>query len=112
MFVARVRGLRVGLLANPASITSNLVHASLAIARLRGVRLVALFGPEHGITADYLTLLETFYEEWLQGFDLCPVLTIRTDDLDFVHRVEHLDIVVQRIQDRLAGKEEVVFPSI
>jgi deoxyadenosine/deoxycytidine kinase len=65
---------------------------------------------EHGITADYLSLLETFYAEWLQGFDLCPVLTIRTDDLDFVHRVEHLDIVVQRIQDRLAGKEEVVFP--
>ncbi|NIV30971.1 MAG: deoxynucleoside kinase [Anaerolineae bacterium] len=65
---------------------------------------------EHGITADYLSLLETFYAEWLQGFDLCPVLTIRTDDLDFVHRVEHLDIVVQRIQDRLAGKEEVIFP--
>jgi hypothetical protein len=26
-----------------------------------------------------------------------------------VHRVEHLDVVVQRIQDRLAGKEEVIF---
>ena len=64
---------------------------------------------EHGITADYLSLLENFYGEWLQSFDLCPVLTIRTDDLDFVHRVEHLDIVVQRIQDRLAGKEEVIF---
>jgi len=65
---------------------------------------------EHGISADYLSLLDTFYDEWLLGFDLCPVLTIRTDDLDFVHRVEHLDIVVQRIQDRLAGKEEVIFP--
>ncbi len=65
---------------------------------------------EHGITADYLSLLETFYEEWLESFDLCPVLTIRTDDLDFVHKPGHLDIVVQRIQDRLAGKEEVIFP--
>jgi deoxyadenosine/deoxycytidine kinase len=65
---------------------------------------------ESGITADYLSLLETFYGEWIQAFDLCPVLTIRTDDLDFVHRPEHLDIVVQRIQDRLAGKEEVIFP--
>jgi len=64
---------------------------------------------ESGISADYLSLLDTFYAEWLQGFDLCPVLAIRTDDLDFVHRVEHLDIVVRRIQDRLAGKEEVVF---
>ncbi len=67
---------------------------------------------ETGITDEYLSLLETFYDEWLQSFDLCPVITIRTDDLDFVHRSGHLDIVVQRIQDRLAGKEEVVFPSV
>jgi deoxyadenosine/deoxycytidine kinase len=65
---------------------------------------------ETGITADYLALLEAFYAEWIQAFDLCPVLTIRTDDLDFVHRPQHLDIVVQRIQDRLAGREELVFP--
>jgi hypothetical protein len=38
------------------------------------------------------------------------VLTIHTGDLDFVHKSEHLDIVVQRIQDRLAGREELVFP--
>mgnify|MGYP001813085164 CR=1 FL=1 len=67
---------------------------------------------EAGITGEYLSLLETFYEEWLQSFDLCPVLTIRTDDLDFVRRAGHLDIVVRRIQDRLAGKEEVVFPPL
>lgn len=66
---------------------------------------------EGGITGDYLSLLETFYQEWLEAFDLCPVLAIRTNDLDFVHRPKHLDIVVQRIQDRLAGKEEVVFPA-
>jgi deoxyadenosine/deoxycytidine kinase len=66
---------------------------------------------ESGITAEYLTLLETFYDEWIQGFDLCPVLTIRTDDLDFVHKPGHLGVVVRRIQDRLAGKEEVVFPA-
>jgi deoxyadenosine/deoxycytidine kinase len=65
---------------------------------------------ETGITVEYLSLLETFYAEWLQSFDLCPVITIRTADLDFVHLPEHLNIVVQRIQDRLAGKEEVIFP--
>ena len=66
---------------------------------------------ESGITADYLTLLETFYDEWLKTFDLCPVLTIQTDDLDFVHKPKHMDIVAQRIQDRLAGKEDIVFPT-
>ena len=66
---------------------------------------------EGGITSEYLTLLESFYNEWMQSFDVCPVLTIRTDDLDFVHEDRHLDIVVQRIQDKLTGREEVVFDS-
>ncbi len=65
---------------------------------------------ESGITSDYLSLLESFYDDWMQTFDICPVLTIRTDDLDFVHKPRHLDIVVQRIQDKLAGKEVVIFP--
>jgi len=64
---------------------------------------------EGGISAEYLSLLETFYDDWLRSFDVCPVLTIRTDDLDFVHKPRHLDIVVQRIQDKLVGREEVVF---
>lgn len=66
-------------------------------------------GMESGISADYLTLLDSFYEEWLNTFDLCPVLTLRTDDLDFVHQPEHLDIVVDRIQARLSGREELRF---
>ena len=66
---------------------------------------------ESGITAEYLALLESFYDDWMQTFEMCPVLTIRTDDLDFVHKKKHLDIVVQRIQDKLAGHEEVIFPK-
>ncbi|MBP6471035.1 MAG: deoxynucleoside kinase [Chloroflexi bacterium] len=65
---------------------------------------------ESGITADYLHLLETFYNEWLNTFDLCPVLTIPTADLNFVQKPRHLDIVVERIQEKLAGKESVIFP--
>ena len=66
---------------------------------------------ESGITADYLTLLDSFYRDWMETFDVCPALTIQTDDLDFVHKSRHLDIVVQRIQDRLAGKEDLIFSS-
>ncbi len=65
---------------------------------------------ETGITSEYLSLLETFYDDWLKSYDVCPVLTISSDDLDFVHKPQHLDVVVQRIQDRLAGKEELEFP--
>jgi len=64
---------------------------------------------ESGVTHEYLSLLDSFYDDWLETFDLCPVLTIRSDDLDFVHHSRHMDIVVQRIQEKLAGKEEVVF---
>ncbi|MGQ0604157.1 MAG: deoxynucleoside kinase [Anaerolineales bacterium] len=65
---------------------------------------------ETGISADYLALLDSFYEDWMQSFSLCPVLTIRSQDLDFVNRPKHLDIVVERIQAKLAGKEDVIFP--
>ncbi|MCL4562230.1 MAG: deoxynucleoside kinase [Chloroflexi bacterium] len=64
---------------------------------------------ETGISEEYLSLLDTYYNEWIQSFDLCPVLTLRTDDLDFVHDPKHMDIVVERIQDKLSGKEELIF---
>lgn len=60
---------------------------------------------ETGITPEYLALLDTFYDEWLSAFDLCPVLTIQTDDLDYANLPSHLDLVTKRIQDKLAGKE-------
>lgn len=64
-------------------------------------------GIETGISAEYLALLDSFYDEWLASFDLCPVLTIRTDNLDYVHQAQALDFVIERIQDKLSGKEVV-----
>jgi deoxyadenosine/deoxycytidine kinase len=63
---------------------------------------------ETGISSEYLELLDSFYTEWLESFDLCPILTIHSADLDFVHKSKHLDIVVRHIQDRLSGKEDLV----
>jgi len=64
---------------------------------------------ESSISSEYLTLLDSFYADWIQNFDLCPVLTLKTDDLDFVHQTRHLDTVVDRINEKLAGKEEMTF---
>jgi len=64
---------------------------------------------ESGINAEYLALLDTFYQDWLSTFDLCPILKIPSADLNFVKNPQHLDIVIQRIQDKLAGIEEVIF---
>jgi deoxyadenosine/deoxycytidine kinase len=66
---------------------------------------------EAGITAEYLDLLNRLYDEWLAAFDLCPVLALPADQLDFVHHPEHFDLIVAKIHAKLAGKEEVVFPS-
>jgi uncharacterized protein YbbC (DUF1343 family) len=43
----RLRGGRVGLLAHPASVDRNMVHAAEVLARA-GVRPAIFFGPEHG----------------------------------------------------------------
>jgi hypothetical protein len=66
---------------------------------------------EENISPDYLTRLNRFYDEWITGFDHCPVLTVPGDQLDFVRYPNHLTIIAERVQDKLAGKAKVEFPS-
>jgi len=58
---------------------------------------------ERGISADYLASLNELYEDWIAGFTLCPVLTVPSDDLDFVNHGAHLDLVASMIVDRLSS---------
>lgn len=53
-----LRGARVGLVANPASVTSELVHAAHALQGSRAFKLTALLGPEHGLWANAQDLIE------------------------------------------------------
>jgi uncharacterized protein YbbC (DUF1343 family) len=53
-----LRGLRIGLIANPTAVDSHLHHAALALQRCRAFRLQALFGPEHGVFGDAQDLVE------------------------------------------------------
>ncbi len=53
-----LRGLRVGLIANPASVTASFRHAQDVVAGLPGVTLAALFAPEHGWGAVEQDLVE------------------------------------------------------
>ncbi len=74
-------------------------------------RRIALRGRtfELNITPDYLAQLNALYSAWMQDFSLCPVLTVPADDLDFVHNGSHLDLIIRKIEEKLSGKEEVVF---
>ncbi|MBE0604360.1 MAG: DUF1343 domain-containing protein, partial [Deltaproteobacteria bacterium] len=49
---APLRGLSVGLICNPTSVDRSLRHAADLFHEARGVRLSALFGPEHGVRGD------------------------------------------------------------
>lgn len=66
---------------------------------------------EKGIRPDYLTRLNELYEEWTEGFTLCPVLTVPADDLNYVLNDAHLDLIVSKVQSKLSGKEEVRFEA-
>jgi uncharacterized protein YbbC (DUF1343 family) len=48
----RLRGLRVGVVANPASIDRSFRHVVDRAAAAPGVTLAAVFGPQHGFRAD------------------------------------------------------------
>ena len=50
--VSRFRGMRAGLLANPASVDRELVHAVERFAQCSDWRFTAVFGPQHGVRAD------------------------------------------------------------
>jgi len=64
---------------------------------------------EQEISEDYLLQLNTLYTEWVEGFTLCPVLTVPTDTLNFIASNSHLELIANRVLDKLHGKEVVVF---
>lgn len=64
---------------------------------------------EMKIKEKYLTQLNDLYEVWVSNFNLCPVLTVPTDDLNYVKHSGHLDLVARKVEEKLTGKEEVIF---
>jgi deoxyadenosine/deoxycytidine kinase len=66
---------------------------------------------EKQIQPEYLHRLSALYEAWIVNFKLCPVLAVPADDLDYVAFDTHLDLIVSKINEKLAGKEEVVFEA-
>lgn len=64
---------------------------------------------EREISREYLAQLNALYENWVAHFSLCPVLTVPADDLNYVARPAHLDLIIRKVQEKLTGKEEVIF---
>lgn len=62
---------------------------------------------EQQIDPAYLEQLNILYEEWIEGFSLCPVLTVPSDELDFVRNRTHLELIATKVLEKLQGKEVV-----
>ncbi len=95
-----LRGARVGLLANPTSVTHELEHAIDALAA-RGVKLERLFGPEHGVRAEAQDM-ESVHES-VDPISGIPTVSLYGSTYDSLQptpeHLDGLDIVLADIQD-------------
>lgn len=60
---------------------------------------------EQKISEDYLSRLNIFYDQWAANFNHSPVLTIDTNNLNYVQYEAHLQQIWQSIDHRLKGKD-------
>lgn len=66
---------------------------------------------EREIPPAYLEQLNGLYEAWVARFSLCPVLSVPSDDMDFVLNSRHLELITEKVLEKLQGREEVVFDT-
>jgi deoxyadenosine/deoxycytidine kinase len=56
---------------------------------------------EKSIERKYLLRLNKSYTTWVSEYSLGPLLTIETDNLDFVHNPEHFELILDKIKSNL-----------
>jgi deoxyadenosine/deoxycytidine kinase len=66
-------------------------------------------GFEARIPEEYLTELNTLYEQWIGSFQLAPVLVVPGDRMDFVEHSRDLVGIVSAVEERLRGEQRLLF---
>ncbi len=98
---AALRGLRVGVIANPTSVDHSMRHVADHLRAAAGVTLAALFGPEHGIRADVQDMIGIASD--LDPRTGVPVHTLYGPDFASLspseEQLEGLDALVFDVQD-------------
>ncbi len=56
---------------------------------------------ERGIDPEYITRLNRLYDEWIEDWTVCPVLTIAMDGIDFQHNAAHYGQIVAQVRGML-----------
>ena len=65
---------------------------------------------ERAIPAAYLERLNAYYEEWIAGFELAPLLVVETDALNLVDERKELEAVAERVQRKLEATRGFALP--
>jgi deoxyadenosine/deoxycytidine kinase len=64
---------------------------------------------EQDVSPLYLQQLNELYNSWIEDFTLCPVLTVPSDNLDFVRFDADFVCIKEKILAKLTGREKVYF---
>jgi len=100
---ATLRGRRVGLVCNQASVGPGFEHAADLVARQRLVRLCALFGPEHGVRGEAQDMIPVAGGGAADEELGVPVHSLYGDSLESCspadEMLDGLDVLVVDLQD-------------
>lgn len=94
-----IEGARVGLVCNQASVDHELRHSADLLRSTEGVKLTALFGPQHGIRGDVQdNMVETAHASDRETG--LPVYSLYSETREPTERMlEGLDVLVCDLQD-------------
>ena len=92
----RISGLRCGLVTNPTGVDSHLISTANRIHAM--TRLVALFGPEHGVRGDRQAG-ESITESWLDDELGIPCHSLYGGDIPLEQLLDGMDALLYDIQD-------------
>ena len=97
---APLRGLRVGLVTHPAAVTADLRSSMDVLSSASGVRLTAIFGPEHGLYGQEQDLIRASSAEGLVGLRCHSLYGDSVDSLQPTdEQLQGLDALVIDLQD-------------
>lgn len=100
----RLRGRRVGILANPASIDGDFTHIVDQLRRAPDVHLAAIFGPQHGFRSDVQdNMIESAHGELAVGSasrSRLPLFSLYSDTREPTREMlDLIDVLVVDLQD-------------
>jgi uncharacterized protein YbbC (DUF1343 family) len=95
----RLKGQRVGVVCNPASVDHNLSHIVDRVAAHSGARLAAIFGPQHGFRSDVQdNMIETSHAT--DEIRRVPIYSLYSETREpTAEMLRGLDVLVIDLQD-------------